>query len=717
MDGQALLWVNVVGCTAGGFVGMAFAAVAWRNRDVPAALPYGALSLTVSAWGFLYAALLLAEGATVATAISQLTRAVTALVPVLWFRFTSVYTGDDQLRTRPVMAGLWAVTIGYVLLNLTAPVHGLMAYEVSFETVGGLTAPVDPQGPLFWLFIAYAYTVIAVGFALLLRFVLLSRNIYRKQTAAIVAGSTLPLVGNVVVLLDLVPHPALDVTPMLFAANGVVIGWALFQYDFLEVTPVATDRLVDDLPDPVVVVDESETVVEYNAAADRAIEHTPLGGVALERLPIPAPAELADTTHVRLAGDDSERVYTPRVSAIEDQYGRQRGHLIVLRDVTVERRRFDRIQALQSTTQRFLSGTSPADITRVAVAFFEEALELPVVWYRAVDDRLVPADARGIDHESLPEFDAQSGLSSRFRAGDISVVDPAAVGLDEVVEAERALLVPVEEYGLFCLALDPGADADEHSQLATILRGTMTAALARVEREAQLRESRREIDQRTEQIEFFSGVLRHNIRNGMQVIQSHADALEARVDDEGSERLEVIEHWAEGLIDLTRDVRRITDAVTASESERRRPVELDSVLTDRLDALAVDYDVALSRPTTGDVTVYANDLLGSVLDSVLHNAVEHSDSNRPQIEVSLRETNGSVEVRVADQGPGISDELRESVFERELATRQTGHGFGLYFVSVMMDVYQGDVWFEDNDPRGTIAVLQFERVDEDSRPA
>jgi len=715
MDGQVLLWINVAGCLAGGLVGVTFAAVAWRNRDVPAALPYGALALAVSAWGFFYTALLLANSVTLGTWISQCTRAVTAFVPVLWFRFTTAYTGDNQLRTRPVMATLWAVTIGYAVLNLTAPLHDLMAHRVVFETVAGLTAPVDPQGPLFWLFIVYAYAVITVGFVLLLRFLLRSRNIYRKQTAAIVAGSTLPLVGNIVVLFDLVPHPALDVTPMLFAANGLVIGWALFQYDFLEVTPVATGRLVDDLPDPVLVIDESGTIVEYNAAADTAVPSAAPGGATLERLSLPAAAELDRTQHVTLPTDRGDRVYTPHVSTIEDQHGHQRGRLIVLRDVTVERRRFDRVQALQSTTQRFLAATSPEEIAHVAVEFFEADMGLPVVWYHATAQQLSPAatGSSGVDSDSpLPEFDTHSALWDQYDAGDTHLTDPESIGLGGVFAGETVLVVPVEEYGLFCLGLTTQDEVEEYRQMATILRGTMTAALARVEREIQLRESRRAIDQRTEHLEFFSGVLRHNIRNGMQVIQSQTDLLEAHTDDAGEDYLDVIEDWASDLIDLTREVRQITNAVTAPESERRRPVDLGSVLTGQLDVLEAEYDVDLSRPSTTAVTVFANDLLGIVLQNVLQNAVEHTDRERPRIDVTIHETDSTVDIRIADQGPGINEELRESVFEREVATRQTAHGFGLYFVSVMMDLYEGDVWFEDNEPRGTVAVLQFERPEQ-----
>lgn len=69
------------------------------------------------------------------------------------------------------------------------------------------------------------------------------------------------------------------------------------------------------------------------------------------------------------------------------------------------------------------------------------------------------------------------------------------------------------------------------------------------------------------------------------------------------------------------------------------------------------------------------------------------------------------------QKPGMTDEMKETVFERNVATSQTSHGFGLYFVSVLMNLYGGTVWIEDNDHResgskpGAIAVLEFQQAE------
>jgi sensor histidine kinase regulating citrate/malate metabolism len=95
------------------------------------------------------------------------------------------------------------------------------------------------------------------------------------------------------------------------------------------------------------------------------------------------------------------------------------------------------------------------------------------------------------------------------------------------------------------------------------------------------------------------------------------------------------------------------------------------------------------------VVVVANHLVGDVLSGVLTNAVERNDSPRPRVTVSTDVVGEWAQVKVADNGPGLSEEMQTQVFRREMATTDTAHGFGLYFVSVMMDLYNGKVWFEN----------------------
>ncbi len=67
-----------------------------------------------------------------------------------------------------------------------------------------------------------------------------------------------------------------------------------------------------------------------------------------------------------------------------------------------------------------------------------------------------------------------------------------------------------------------------------------------------------------------------------------------------------------------------------------------------------------------------------------------------------------VEIRIADDGPGIPEDKRDIVFkpfERLAAGR--GSGLGLAIVKMIMNLHNGEVKIENNVPKGTMFVLRF----------
>lgn len=72
----------------------------------------------------------------------------------------------------------------------------------------------------------------------------------------------------------------------------------------------------------------------------------------------------------------------------------------------------------------------------------------------------------------------------------------------------------------------------------------------------------------------------------------------------------------------------------------------------------------------------------------------------------------SVRIRVADNGPGIPEDQRDRIFESdEKGLDSTGTGMGLYLVTNLVDMYDGSVWIEDNEPRGTVFVVELPTTD------
>lgn len=100
-----------------------------------------------------------------------------------------------------------------------------------------------------------------------------------------------------------------------------------------------------------------------------------------------------------------------------------------------------------------------------------------------------------------------------------------------------------------------------------------------------------------------------------------------------------------------------------------------------------------------------------VFKDILSNAVEHNDTDAPQVTVTVEEHTDSVAVRIADNGPGIPEADRARLVEAgEQGPDSVGHGLGLYLVRTLVDRYDGDISIRANDPRGTVVEITLPRA-------
>lgn len=161
-------------------------------------------------------------------------------------------------------------------------------------------------------------------------------------------------------------------------------------------------------------------------------------------------------------------------------------------------------------------------------------------------------------------------------------------------------------------------------------------------------------------------------------------------------RLQTISGRPDRIASTITDVHVLFDAVT--DDLDLRPVDLTAAIEREVENLRevhpsveVDVDVAT------DLTVLADEMLCRVHANVLSNAVEHNDGADPRVSVFAERLPEAIVVRVADNGPGIPPERRETIFERG----QGGHGLGLHLVRSLVTRYGGTIEVTGTGPDGT----------------
>jgi len=267
-------------------------------------------------------------------------------------------------------------------------------------------------------------------------------------------------------------------------------------------------------------------------------------------------------------------------------------------------------------------------------------------------------------------------------------------------------IVNDELYGVLNLYSRRMNAFDNEEQEALQRLGSIIAyALESVERD-------RELQQERNRLEFINRLLRHNLLNSLNVVKARLDLLDGRVDYEVSSDLQTASQRAQEMIDFVETVRRVTDVIGRGEDQELRPRDIGSVLERRVARAQQTYPEATYHlESVPSVDVVADDLLGEVLDNLLINAVQHNPDPNPTVWVDAMVDAESVVVSVADDGPGIPDERKSTVFDRTTKDfEDPGSGFGLNLVKEIIDSYGGDIEIDDSDSKGAVFQLQFDRA-------
>lgn len=226
---------------------------------------------------------------------------------------------------------------------------------------------------------------------------------------------------------------------------------------------------------------------------------------------------------------------------------------------------------------------------------------------------------------------------------------------------------------------------------------------------------------REQRLEVLNRVLRHNLRNGVTVIEGHAGNIEAAADDPPIERsAEVIVSESQELVAIGEKARRFER--TVRDAPDYAAVDVESPVAEVTAEVGDWYpDAHIETHVTDHPAIRSDpELLRLIVRNLVENAVEHNDSAEPWAEVSVPsidpERRGLL-IEVSDDGPGIhEDELAPFRVGQEDALEH-GSGIGLWVVRWCVAVLGGDIDVETGDGTTVSVRIPVERAGERPSPA
>jgi len=164
----------------------------------------------------------------------------------------------------------------YVILCLLPNITNIVLWTNSFHKLFYKEYGLGKDysfGPYFYISMALTWTYILAGTTYLIYFTLKNSGFFSKQAKLLILGAIIPLpfniswiTGNMLKIDVLRFYSYYDITSITLSFTIVFFAFAIFKFDFLNVVPIALQRIVDIISDGFVVIDEEHNIIDFNKA-------------------------------------------------------------------------------------------------------------------------------------------------------------------------------------------------------------------------------------------------------------------------------------------------------------------------------------------------------------------------------------------------------------------------------------------------------------------
>jgi len=214
---------------------------------------------------------------------------------------------------------------------------------------------------------------------------------------------------------------------------------------------------------------------------------------------------------------------------------------------------------------------------------------------------------------------------------------------------------------------------------------------------------------RQQRLDVLDRVLRHNLRNEINVMHSYAD----RVDDD--EVASVIKERASDVIELAdtaRDVERVLEAASGDGE----PVDLSAALKFALADVEGENDDATVDLRTPDRDVYCHRIVEPIVANLVENILRRAEADEPTVTVRVRSTADDVRLDVAAEGADIQRAELRAVRDDSETPLNHANGLRLWLVVWGTQRIGGSVTFHTNTS-GSVVTLRVARRERPHEPA
>ncbi|NTW97388.1 MAG: PAS domain-containing protein [Oscillochloris sp.] len=698
-------------------IALLVAAYAWRRRYYRSGHPFAMLMSATAIWCGCRA--LAAASSTPSGMIfwSLVQHAGIVSVTPAWLLIAISYSGQWWRGRRQIMIGIFFPPLIFFMLALTNELHHLWWTSVTVDVSRGFLWPLAVRGPLFWAYVAYAYSCFVAGAAILGRAVFKAGPIDRRHAWLLLLGALSPAIGNSTYLSGLWMPWNDDPTPIMVFIGAMLGFYATIHFRVIDLAPLVEREVLAALPDGIVVLNRQTVVSEINAEAITLLRLPPGQVIGRSLLSMIAHSpHLADLrsilvdgpgprTHQIVAGEGEDlQAIELRLRPLLAANSAQVGTLLLLRDVTerarVEQARARHLAELSLISQVARAANTAAETERL-IRVIAETIVHAGQWDRVVvgmarvgGGRLDIVADYGAEAERSYEGDLIRGregaeLLALMTVGHSSLLelsDPAVASslVGQVIQDEglqHVLVVPLLHQGTPLGVLVLGSSVGRANSPAMI---HLAETIGELITDATVRTLLYEEVRTTDQLKSsFLATISHELRTPLTSIIGYTEMLQRGIygplGDRMGEPLGYMRVASNTLLRLITDILDFSRMEAGQLKVDLSPVDPLRVIRSVAGQLQPqirerDLDLRLDLPEHLPLVRANSSRLEQVLTNLVSNAVKFTEKGT--ISIGAEVADDRLRISVRDTGIGIAPEDQEAIFQEFRRLDQANRHYG-----------------------------------------
>ncbi len=197
----------------------------------------------------------------------------------------------------------------------------------------------------------------------------------------------------------------------------------------------------------------------------------------------------------------------------------------------------------------------------------------------------------------------------------------------------------------------------------------------------------------------------HEIKNPLTPMRLSVQSFERKFNPEDENIKEKLAEYSQTLIqqiDVMSSIASAFSDFAKMPTQKKEEIEVISVVKLALDIFnekSIKY-----LPENKELYAFLDKTqLIRIVTNLVKNAIQATESEEnPLIQVEVLEHQNKIKIIVSDNGKGISNDVKDLIFEPKFTTKSSGMGLGLAMIKNIIEAYDGKISFTSKEGEGTV---------------